>query len=717
MSWNDEVKRRDARPVVCVEILLNSGTLYYADRDFREGDTFWEGRVNNVGPIRRGVSLDESKSLLISDVTITFNNNDEDSATGTGRFNPLLPPTNDWLFQPVNIYLKFIDDDGGVQSKKIYGGLGVPGSISATEFVLNVHPVLRDKVNLLQKQITPLLFNNLPHKNAGVAQNIILGTLSSTFGAVLCPVVDTSAKKLSVAQHACKSVDKVIKVVGDVRTTLTLTTHYTVNLNDTDDSGNTYTSVTIAAGQYDVEAKYYADVKGLESAGNGTGTLYENPASAFEQFLLQFTNLTASDIDSTSFTAAEATCTNRGYDTTGYFGTCIPESAGELEAKGNPWPVLQNITHGFHHKAYITVGGKVGLTSIDITASSSPTVNYEERSGDFYEKGLDIDLFPIEPVNDLRVRYQIAHSANSGTENIVEETNEISIDRYQRVTGERLNRTAQNANVLLDVDNGIISKDLALTNGTAYTVTWTVPGLWGLQENSDVGDYVNLSHVRGVGGEWANKALQIISVTAQLGGIDNFTTITAVANDEKLKYFDTDQDAYIESAFPTSNYGSSNIVQHGEFLTGVGSHARGAYRYNLGALVGSAIIKGVSIRIYHSSSASFLGLEIRKLESTTWDESTSTWNSFDDSGAWNDSNIGDKLSNTTSAATRGIKRFLFNSTGESYVSSVVAQGETGLVQITHQSVSDTANAYTVVSSGESPVAANVRPVLIVAYTQ
>jgi hypothetical protein len=732
VSFNTELLRRISKPVVCVEIQLDTGSLYFADRDFREADTFWDGRIISTNQIARGVGLDKSQGLIIGDFSVTLWNNDPDNATGSGYFGEILPKVNTWLGTKCIVYLKFIDDDNVVWSDQIFEGTCVPQMLDAETLSLDIRPAIRERLSLLQRSIQGYEFSDAlgaysaPDETIGTALNIILGTVSANNGAVFCPMIDdtTNSEKFCVAQHAVKSVDAVYRKRADAFALLTLTTHYTVTKTALDNDGNRFSYITIASGIFAEGDEYYINAKGLEDNGDGTGTLYEKPAEALEQLFLQFSQITSSDIDSTSFSAATATCTARNYDDTGYFGTCIPfdDSGNRLEGGDSPWGVVQEIAEGFHHKLYLTRDGKLGLTSIDITASGSPSVYYRERSGDF-EDDIEVQFYPLKAVNLRHELWQVAHSSEAGSQGHTLGSNASSqASALGLVEIENINRTAQNDEVLQD----ILGREMLLTSGNAIEITWTVPGLWGLQDNSDIGDLVALTHARAFGG-WTDQHVQITAIAVdplngkvKLTGLplgSSFYQGVVLIKSIAIQQIETTLyplDTYVDYSFATTSYGSTTPIRCGGDDTSgwliSGNLSRTGYRFDLSSIPAGSTILSVSMEIYVEAQYYPSQLRIHRLNETTWG-ANSTWNSFTNNGAgsaWTDSYISTQLCDDVSAGI-GKKTKIFNSSGITYVQNAL-DGD-GYVQTTHNAM----NRYEgyLITSAEGT--SSNRPKLIILY--
>lgn len=88
--------------------------------------------------------------------------------------------------------------------------------------------------------------------------------------------------------------------------------HYTVNLNDTTTFPGLGHAVTTATFRHNPKELYprlkddrlWADVEGIDGAGDGTGALVENPAEVIRNVLTRRMGLTAAELDEASFTQA-----------------------------------------------------------------------------------------------------------------------------------------------------------------------------------------------------------------------------------------------------------------------------------------------------------------------------------------------------------------------------------------------------------------------------
>lgn len=98
-----------------------------------------------------------------------------------------------------------------------------------------------------------------------------------------------------------------------------------------------------------------------------------------------------------------------------------------------------------------------------------------------------------------------------------------------------------------------------------------------------------------------------------------------------------DQDAYVDSAFPSTNYGS-NVIFYASDFSGSGYQRKSYIRFDLSPLPESAVVTTATLRLFKSTSNPITGqieLQCRRVGGA-WTESGITWNnkpSFDTTGS------------------------------------------------------------------------------------
>ncbi len=422
----------------------------------------------------------------------------------------------------------------------------------------------------------------------------------------------------------------------------------------------------------------------LTSVGSPAFTpcfILQNPVCVLEAM---FTNRSGwgmpfEDLDSASWDAARALATARGYDTNLYFGGSIGLSAGQLQSKGAQWELAQKVANNFDHNLYMTLEGKIGITSIDVAtlSSSSDLVVYDQNNGDF-SKNVDLkeNRKPWKRLNVVRALFRFSQG-KTGFQVYLGGSNQLSIDNY-----ELLEDTSWQyqfiSNVAMAKD--VLGRQLTLRSGKTKKLTWTTPGLFGLQAGSDIGDIVVLKTDGYFGANMVTgKQVVIVSVnpdlinrTVQLGALTIGDTIGSIAFDGDItsslvSFVDTS----VKEDDPNSSFGSDATLVYGDDPGGAGTNQRCAIRFDLSSLAGSATVKSATLRMTIRSFDDPAALVIRQLNSTAWSES-STYNNFDGS-AWTDALIlGTDLSDTILPSFSAVDRtFTFNAAGLAYLEAQI----------------------------------------------
>jgi hypothetical protein len=177
-----------------------------------------------------------------------------------------------------------------------------------------------------------------------------------------------------------------------VDTTLkTVTTHYTLGRGVV---GGKYVSyVNFVAGQQPTTSqKVYVDIHGIETVGNGTGSLISNPVSQLQHWLSNFgfgdyksgNWGTISDlIDGPSWAACEVIANRYGFEGSLYFGGTTEQDSAEVVVENwlKSWPMF---------RLYWNEMGKLAMVSLSpvLAQSAKAGVIREEDMKDF---SLDMD--------------------------------------------------------------------------------------------------------------------------------------------------------------------------------------------------------------------------------------------------------------------------------------------------------------------------------------
>ncbi len=438
--------------------------------------------------------------------------------------------------------------------------------------------------------------------------------------------------------------------------------HFAGNLNDNSSFGNT-----------------------LSSSGSPTFTpclLLENPICALEGM---FTNrsgwgLSFTELDSALWDAARDEALDRGYQVSGSFGGPIGDRATELQGAANPWTFAQLVAANADFQLYTTLDGLIGIKTIDIStlSTASDLVVYDQHKGDFTE---DVNLVrnpdPWKKINSVRGILKFGQSANQ-FESFLRATNQLSIDKIKLSKDSNWKYQFVRAKAML---KDVIARQLTLRSGKTEKVSWTVPGLWGLQSGSDIGDVVKLK-TDGLHGSSYVQAKQVIvtSVSANylartvtLSGLTVGDTVGTIAFDSQ----ETDSvnpiiDTFVSEGDPTNSFGSNTTLLYGDDFSGIpGTDNRIAMRFSLAQASGSTNIVSATLTVKSRSFTDPAQLVLRELNSTAWSGS-STWNNFDGS-AWSDALIlSTDLSDTILPSFSLTERiFTFNASGLAFLTAAI----------------------------------------------
>ena len=183
-EWERLLKTPGAKKAVCLELILDGGTKYFADTDLPESDKLWENRIKGMSSIERGIDP-TNKRFYINDVTVQLSNAANDS-DDLGYFNDLLN-TETLDNREANIYLKFKDSDGTIYSEKIFSGICEPRGFSSdgNVFSLTIINNFKAKLGVLQRAINGVAFPNVadgsdsthPESTLGWGWNVLAGKI------------------------------------------------------------------------------------------------------------------------------------------------------------------------------------------------------------------------------------------------------------------------------------------------------------------------------------------------------------------------------------------------------------------------------------------------------------------------------------------------------------------------------------------------------------
>lgn len=459
---------------------------------------------------------------------------------------------------------------------------------------------------------------------------------------------------------------------------------------------NHLTEVSLADGDYTLES------------------VEENPARFLQEILSAFDGwgFPSNEIHRQSFNDAADNANERWPSISGYFGGVIPRIHGMIQSANNQWVLAQAIARSFDHTLMITRDGLLALVLLDtittVDVDATPIIIYDQKNGDMKGEILGTDQDPFPHVNEIRAVFKnkqsFIHAA--ATEAYLLARNETAqIDNGVIRDKEQEYQFVCNANALQGAGTGVLDNQLLLRSGNTKYVTWTTPGLWGLQANSDIGDAVSLS-ANGIFGEWNQKQVRVFSVAADLW--NGTVTLTAATigdqvgsiafSGEATVILTPVHDTYVRALDTGGIYGAAQTLAHSNGFTSkdepphiTPGHQRTALRYDVSGIPDTAIIKAASLGVYcefafNDRIGGIPDLSLRQLLSTGWDEDISTWANFDGS-IWTDANCGGTPFTASVAMGIGARTFVLNAAGIAYIQGRVEVAGDDLVQLGFQPAS------------------------------
>lgn len=508
MSTFDELTRRQDVPVAfCVEIDLGSEVLYYADTLVREAETKWDDRVRSLSEITRSADP-ESRMFEIPAVQLTLNN-DGGSASDEGWFDALLVTHNDFVDATVTIYVAQLDPgDNVVKRQAVFTGVPWLRSVNAREVHFELWPFVWKKVGLIQRTVNLLDFPNAKAGDVGAGGNIVLafGATPGVNGSMRCPVVvDTGSgtRRLMFTQHFTYAVGSIWRERSGQKATVTPSS----TGSDTDGSGNRYMFAEISSSDYAVDDTWWADPVPMTSYPSGGLTTWKNPVTAVEQMLLAFTDVVSGDLDGSWSTAVTEYDGRSGYGTWEW-GYLLPTQPFEIDAEGRQdkgWGLVAEMLSGAGYTAYMKADGTIALALLHPWDAPAATAHYSEKRGDFASDP-QTERHPFGILNKADLFYAGAQAEqNEASRHFENATSQSTLGTFK---GNMRSVGVRGQNLADDVGTW----EMWLKSGAYRLVTWECPGLLGLQDGSDIGEVVTLTHRRCYGNQEELEVL-VIEVT------------------------------------------------------------------------------------------------------------------------------------------------------------------------------------------------------------
>ena len=686
------------------ELPLDSGTVIYSVEGHSASAAYWDDLILDIEPIVRAIDI-ERYDIITNETKVTLNNADNSVSTLYDDLTEGISGT---------IKLHALDTDGSILTETEFVGNSRISTCDNDQLNISMDQVMIDDMGILQRSIDLIAFPHAPDAYVGQGQNIIVGSAAasdSDNGAVWLPIVHATNRKLGVAQHVCKTgtIANVIKVKGDAITALATPANYSITLVDTDGANNEYTSITVDAGSWDVDATYYCDASGLENVGNGTGTLYENPAEIIEQVILLFSQLSAANINAASFAAYAVICTARGYDTAGEFGGVVT-SGQNGQITTDTLTLLKELAMSCDACLYIDKDGKIAITGADVSEFDTGSLT-DITQEDMLRDNEIVYTRSSTAINSARIRYNRAsriqdyesylQAEDEGSQAALGHVYEWEIFlKYVRGT---------------DTAKDIASRLLLRRGGKTDKCEFSVTGFQHIAE--DVGDNITITHPHMLDG--LNK--KQFMITGKETNLMNCTEKIIcysrgdvwgpiMFSGEETTTYTASVDTWINVNLPNTAYGSTTTLLHtGNSINLIG-FSRACLRFDM-TTIAAGTVTGATLKVYANEYSNSSSFRLFQLNSTTW-SAASTWNTFDGGGGWSEAYI---LSATLMAPAlgggNGYKSFVFNADGIAYLNSVL--GGTNLVEFTFGSMNNT--EYITLASAEDSDT-NRRPQLIVTYT-
>ena len=353
MTFQTETEAHTGEPVVLCVISLDSGDEYIAKVDVAESSNFYDGYVKSFGSISRTVASTNS-AFKTSDVTIICFNADQHFSQNY-NYKTLLNRTVSIKVGTVNLAIGSF--------KQIYKGVITNFSYASETFKITVRDATERYLNSKDYGVIVGVddFGSAADGAVGKRMPIIYGECTGN-GPCQGLHVNTVLHGYVFAGHAVKAIDNVYSRDSDgnlseITTGLTKTTALGFNGDYI-----AYVSFTSDYSDYDI----VANIDGVETNGDGTGTLITNPITQMEHFVDTWLSLPSALKDSTGITAAKTLAGNRSY-----------AGAGIIKGTENAKKVLQNMALCSNALIFHNTDGEFSCEIFDIvdfiTSDVTPT--------------------------------------------------------------------------------------------------------------------------------------------------------------------------------------------------------------------------------------------------------------------------------------------------------------------------------------------------------
>ena len=670
MTFESAAECKNTVPRICLEINLETGPLYLATTALREPDKYWQGRLRHDGihGLKRGVDLDVFQPLTDE---AEFLLDDEDNAISQ-------------LMQQVSF------DD---RSAKVWACLQEAGTLKWHQLTagttedrgeergcprIAVRPNIREWLGILQESIREKAFgSNIEKDSVGQGRNIVFGTIAEN-AAIRAWCVDTSNRYFDAAQHALKSVTGVWRLRSSSLTAIPGSDWSW--LNTTDLEGNPCARIYVSSSYWQAGDKIYYSGTGMESAGDGSGTLLQNPSDFILEALRQFSELADSQIDLTSFADFKTYCTSQGLDTAGESGGVIPWEEGQLHE--DQLEVLGKMAGCAGAMLYLNNEGALAVAPADTSSVSSDPVEI-----DIHDLTADIPRRETPQLNKLsqvRGLYGTDHRSKTPPE-------------YVDAKIESVAEPASQEQDLPFIQGMEAAKHCLgpriLRRCNAHQIIAEFNGPHGC--NREIGDIISLTHRHFQGGVQGKQyMITELDYSELMAGRMGFRgtmvgpgryPVPVFSGEQELRIYPV-IDTYVSEAHSSTAYGSAVILRHGEQENTWDDpwRLRTVFKIPLAQFdTLSAQIKTLIFRVRVTDHFCPSGQILKELNATGF-SNDSTWGNFNGS-AWSEANIGPTLAELP--PTTGFRDFVLNSTGVDYVDDQRASnGGDGYAYFTFQAM-------------------------------
>lgn len=482
MTFQTDTNLFSSRPLLLLEVTLDSGTEYYSHLDIVIGGQQYSGRIMKVGQVYRRRDFLANKHSP-AELTIELVNTDLEFSKWQ---------TENLLNREVQMTVYMVTDSPS--SKVVFKGL-ISG-ISFKEHVCRLavkdisYKYFKEK---WQKFIKQEDWSNAYKTAIGKPFPIAYGVCSNSEGAVPAYLIDTATNKYVCAGHACKAISQVYK-------NGVAASHTNENLAESFD-GDYITTFTVA-GAADAD-EITVNLSGVEDAGDSSGTLLTDPVDCLEHFLEDWAGFPAANIDATTFAAAKVITQARGY----VFGSAIVTETAIADVIRDM--LLSMVASGWFNSEAVY---NVKIFDPELTTASAQ--EYTEQQN-ILMNSYEAHLEDAEIFNKLYLRYAYnpatgRYTKDKTIENTMSQTNldktyEKSLDLYWIYDDD-------------DADN-IARWFILRYMFPQKMVSFRAPIV---ALNNDLSDLVLLTHHEGIGtplGSFAKREFEIIELNA---GIDSF---------------------------------------------------------------------------------------------------------------------------------------------------------------------------------------------------